>query len=46
MYADGSVNTYSDYSEQLWKLGNGIRPPELDIREFKDWADAWKLLDK
>jgi prepilin-type N-terminal cleavage/methylation domain-containing protein len=45
MYSDGSVKTYSDNREQVWRLGNGIMPPELISLGFKDWADAWKLLD-
>jgi hypothetical protein len=45
MHADVSVKAYSDKRQQVHRLGNGIIPPELDKRIFKDWADAWKLLD-
>jgi len=46
MYSDGSVKTYSDNRKHLYDLGNGKMPPDLDRNMFKDWADAWKLLDK
>jgi prepilin-type N-terminal cleavage/methylation domain-containing protein len=45
LYSDGSVKAYSDKKQQIYQLGNGIIPPELDVRKFKMWDDAWKLLD-